>query len=725
MRKAHPEGDGLFAVIAKGADAWNCVDMWKIMDYNNINPKKNKKKRENVTMEELEKTSEQEAEQLIPAEEAEASEMIAEQPEQPEQFEQPAEPKKVCACRKKGLMAAAIAAAAILVVVLLACLLGGKGNGNYGMFVKDSEIFMVDKPGGSVMEITRQFIAGTDASPSDYRDIVPELAALMITVRQNGNRVFFPDKLGSSTASGLTMYYRDLDEPDKDPVKIDTEITDFHVSEDGKRVIYLKGRDKKLYVHDLERKTRIAEGVTNLTVSEDCKTVGYLTDEQNFYLWKDGKDAQKLAIDVEIAYYDTDRSDFYFLKEGTLYKQQIGVEERTVLGENVDHAVAVYDSGEAYYVRASKVERNMADYVEDDMLAEDNKITEPVAPDYPDSPSYPYSWNYPTTADYQKAKEDYQAAYKEYEDTCAKLKADYEAAQALYFQKEERDNLRASLKASTKEYTEYALYHHDGTQETMLTEAMTDIAGMTYSAEKAVVQYNVYNATEITKVKLSELKTATEVTKLIEEAMYSSSDVYVAVGPNGVLVGENEAKNFVIAPDCASLYYLDDVNALGEADLYRMSIDTKSQVAGVPELYDSEVSKAFGLKFMKDDSRILYAKCVDALGNTGDLYIAGQMLDYDMYLRVLECRDDQMVYFTDWDALSRRGTLQIKKIGAEDKRIIGEDIFDFAFTNDGDILYLNEYSTKYFAGVLHSYDISSGKSARVTYDVMALIDIAE
>lgn len=665
-------------------------------------------------MEELDKTSEQEAEQPVSQEAEQIPEAIPEQPE---------EPKKPCACKKKALMAAAIAVVAVL-VILLANLLGGNGSDNYGLFLKDKEILLVDKPGGTAKEITRQFIAENDLSASDYEEIVSEVAAVMVQVRQNGNRVFFPDKLGSSS-SGLTMYYRDLNGSDKDPVKIDSEITRFYVSEDGKRVVYLKGKDNKLYIHDLQQKTRLAEGVKDVTVSDDCKTIGYLTDEANFYFWKDGKEAQKLAIDVERAYYDTDRSDFYFLKEGVLYRQQIGVEERTSLAQEVDHVLAVYDSGEVYYVRENKVERNLTDYVEDDLLLEDKKITEPKTPVYPEKPSYPYSWNYTTDADYQKAKAEYDTALKEYEQTCEKLETEYKAAQEKYYQKLARDELRENLKAGKKEYTEYALYHHDGTQESVLTEAMTGLSSLTYSMEKAVVQYNVYNATEIKKVKLSELKAATEVSKLIEEAMYSSSDVYVAVGPNSVLVGENEAKNFIISPDCASLYYLDDVNEEGEADLYRMSIDTKEQQAGLPELFDSEVDKAQGLAFMKDDSRILYAKSVDAVKHTGDLYIAGQMLDYDMYLRDMAFRDDRVVYFTDWDSSAASGTLQIKQIGQEEKTVIGEEIHSFAFTNAGDILYLNEYSTKYSAGILHSYDISADKSARVTYDVTALIDIVE
>ena len=88
-------------------------------------------------------------------------------------------------------------------------------------------------------------------------------------------------------------------------------------------------------------------------------------------------------------------------------------------------------------------------------------------------------------------------------------------------------------------------------------------------------------------------------------------------------------------------------------------------------------------------------------------------------------QDDLIAYFTDWDTSAGSGTLQIKKIGQEDKTVIGEEIHSYTFTNEGDILYLNEYSLKYSAGVLHSYDISANKSERVTYDVTALIDIVE
>lgn len=660
-------------------------------------------------------------EEEIPETEMEVTETQAEEIAE----EAPVQKKRRKFLNGKVLAIVCCAALVLVAVFLMIGQFGGSGADNYGLFFKDKELFLTSVPGEAPYAVTRQFSMNDNLDNDEYVELAEVIGEALI-VRKNGSRIFFPDKIaGNNLSSGVTMYYRDLDGKNGDPVKIDSEIVEFHVSEDGKWVVYLKGYEGKLYVHDLKGKTRIATGVTEMTVSDDCSRIGYLTDEDNFYIWEKNGEPTKLAIDVESAYYDPARTDFFFIKEGALYRQQVGTEERVKIDEDVNYVAAVYDSGKVYYVKENVQERKLTDYVTDDLLESDKKMPEPEWPDYPSKPVYPYSWRYNTTMEYQEALSTYDARLEEYEKTVEKMEADYEEACLKYDEKLMRDVLREELKEGTKKYYEYSLYYYDGSQSILMTEAMTSKNSLRLSDQRAVAQYSVYSATEIPKVKLSDIERASEVSKMIEEALYSVSDVYVTVGSNAVRVGESGTKRFAIPEDGSCVYYLDELDEQNVGDLYRMTIDTELSTAGTPELYDTEVCGNFGLWFLNGESRIVYAKGMSGTRRVGDLYIAGQLLDYDVALDHFAIRDDMLVYFTDWNSIKEFGTLQIKKIGEENSTMIGEEIHDFTFSHENDILYLDDYSTKYCAGVLHFYDVEKAESGRITYDVTALVDLAE
>lgn len=614
---------------------------------------------------------------------------------------------------KKALMFGGIGIIALVVIILAVSLLSGGGSSDkYGLYLKAGEIFYTDYSENDALKITSRLSNGESVSDSMLSNSAFVLSSY-IAFSDNGSRIFFPDRI-TSGAPGITLYYRDIHKPDEDAVKIDSDVAMYAINGAGTKVAYIKGSDRILYLHDLTDKTKIASGVTSFSVADDLKKISYHTDENSYYLWYADKDTVKLANDISsIDHTSADLSVIYYTKDGSLYKQVEGSADKEKISSDVSRVLSIYDSGEIYYTKAESAEKNLLDYVEDDLAASDAVLTEPDYPDYPDYPDHPSWSNYDTEAEYAAAVEQFEAAYEAYETACEQAYADYEAACDAYYAKLDRDDLRADLRDATMERTEYTLCYFNGAEETIVTDALTDEWSVTCAQDKPVMTLQAYNQSDVQKVKLSEINATDEVRDLVHAALYSSSEQYVATGAMLSVLEQTDATYFNISSDGGTVYFLDDISDSGEGDLYKVTIaDGK---AGKPERYDSNVSDQF-ITLTADDEPIYY-KNVNHDDYKGDLFISGEEIDYDVYLWSPSYLEDAVLYYTDWNNEKSYGTLKMFQDGSKTK--IADDVHDFDITSDNDIRYLYDYSTNYFTGTLYLYN--HGEPKKIDDDVVALI----
>ena len=454
-------------------------------------------------------------------------------------------------------------------------------------------------------------------------------------------------------------------------------------------------------------------------VSEDFSKIGYQDDENNFYIWYADKEAVKVASNVSsMQYMSPDFSTIYYVKDGGLYKQVEGIEEAEKIASDVSRVISILNSGEVYYTKAESTEVTLMDYVEDDMASSDADVTKPESPDYPEAPDYPYwRWDYDSDEEYEAAKAQYEIDYEEYQTICDQMREEYNTAYAAYEAKHDRDILRENLQDQKTENTEYTLYYYNGSEETVITDALVDEWEVTYVRTKPVMVISVYNQSDIQKVKLSEISSYDEVSDLVDAALYSSSEKYVVVGSTMSILEQTDAKNIRLSSDGNVIYYLDDVSESGVGDIYKVTI-SDGQV-GKPEMYDSDVSNS-DVTITEDDS-LVYYKNVDNEAYKGDLFINGQEIDYDVALWNITFWDDAVLYYTDWNAEKSYGTLKMYKDGTNTK--IADDVSDVETTNNDDIVYLYDYSVKYYTGTLYLYN--SGKPKKIDDDVVAIIAISD
>lgn len=624
---------------------------------------------------------------------------------------------------RKFFMIGGAAAAALVLLVLVISLFAGHGSGNsYSLYLKDNEICYMDLSKNTSMEVTSRLV--NDSFFSDYLlansgDVLGSYVAFS----EDGKRIFFPDKLDTSNDE-ITLYFRDLKKPERESTKVDTDVSSYAINRAGDRVVYIKGSgsDGILYTHNLKEKDKIASDVISFHVADDCKKVSYLTSDKNYYLWTQGKGSQKLASEISsIEHVSEDLSVVYYIKDGALYKQAAGQEDKEKIASDVSQVVKIYDSGELYYTKADAVTQNLIDYVTDDMAAADAAMAEPEKPTYPDAPSSPSWWNYGTDEEYQAAKDKYNEEYAAYKAECERLNEEYKQAYELYRAKVSRDALRENLAEKTMDRTEYSLYFFDGKEASVVSKALVSEQSINTASKKPVVVLQTYNAANVPSVKLSEIESAYELSSLVDDALYSSSERHVAVGNATTVLEENAASNFAISANGDAIYFMDDISDEGSGDygdLYKVSI-SKGQV-GSPELYDESVYRR-SIRFVSDNS-ISYFKNMDDRQTKGDLFIDKTEIDYDVKLYDLTTQDDKIhYYYTDWNSEKSYGTLMMSKNGKKTK--IADDVHAFMLTDGGELIYLYDYSVNSFSGTLFRYN--SGKSEKIDEDVVTLLPLSD
>ncbi len=614
--------------------------------------------------------------------------------------------------------------AALTVIILLAVFLVKGNQRDHILFMKDDEIFFYDLSDDSPWQATRLLYDRTD-KPTN-QDIVERLAwinSASCEVSEDGKLLFFLDRLDESSV-GFPLYYRHVNKPDEDPVKISSEVRTYAVNRKATLVTYEKGEDHVLYQYSLKDGTieKIGSETTNWYVTPDGSRVCYLNAEGGLYMQYQNENKEKIDSDVtELSFVTEDAETVYYIKDNALYKKTHGVEKEKLVSEVIS-VLRVYESGEIYYLKEEISEQPYMDYLWDDLAEADAQLERPEEPAEPSFLDYEEQWQY------ELAYEQYTEAY-----------AAYEEALAAYQLKEVRDGYRELLREETMELELGQLYYFDGTETRVVTDSYLETEDM-IADETAVMVTYVFNQASYQKVKFSEI---TEIALKSENfdttfkvELYNAviTAIYAAVEPNvtvggdmtpielnhAILPTETRITWFYLNDAGTAIYYIDDMHDDGEhGELYQIRIREKA--VQNPELYDSDVYVE-ELYFAADD-RFVYFKDVDTQTLHGDLYINQKRVDYDVRLfsQIYVVEDDKMIYVTDWNAEKEYGTLKLYEDGKSKK--ISDDVFSYAISAKGEVLYLYDYSTTYFKGDLYLY--RKGKNQKVDMDVVALLPVYE
>lgn len=616
---------------------------------------------------------------------------------------------------KKTITVAAVAVAAVLVLVLLFSLIfGGNSQKGYAFYVKDGEMFVAEaKKKSDPWQLTERLAEDGDAddlASSGYQ------YGRFTTVTKDGKYVFFPDKI-SDGDSGFNLYYKEVNKPKSEAVKVDSDVRSYKISSSANLITYVKGDDKKLYQCKIGKDSaeKIASDVQTYSVSKDGKRICYFNSEESVYLIDGKKEKEKIASDItNIAYINDDLSVLYYIKDEALYKQVIG-KDKEKIASDIKFVINVYESGEVYYVKNADSDASLMDFVDDDMKAKDDAITEPKYPTYPDAPKYPSYADYGNYDAYSAAYDEYKKEYDKWQDQCDKMREEYSQARSAYYEKQTRDRLRENIKARSFEYTSYTLCYYNGNEEIVITDSAAGSMRLSYTtaSDKAVISYEAYSLDSFEKVKLSEITTASEVETAVKEVFNSSKERYIAIKETPTLIEqEKEIVSVRMNSEGTVVFYVDNTDDDDHGDLYCVTLKNK---VGTPEIYDTDVYS--GICYFTGENDITYFK--NYKESSGDMFINKNEVDADVYIYSIENYSDmgKTFYMTDWDSSKSYGTLRV--YNGKKAETVADEANDFYVLPDETVLYMTEFSTKYYKGELNVWN--NGKTRKIDDDVSCIV----
>lgn len=577
--------------------------------------------------------------------------------------------------------------ALVVVAIIIAFVIQSFGRNQIkltmSMYMKDKELFFTDlKQDGAPWQLTSRLVDTDEVSDKGLEESGYYLS-LYSCLSKDGKYIFFPDKVGNDY--GINLYFKEVNKPYADAVKIDSSVRLYAVNSAATLVTYLKGEESNLYQYRIgeDSKDKIAGDVRYFDVSDDGSQIVWVDYERNVYLKQAGREKEKIASEISnLEYVDPKFTTFYYTKDGSIYKQVVG-KDKVKIASDIYGVLRIYDSGEMYYTRETTDNASLMDYVADDMKAIDAAI------------EFPYRSQFATTDEYLNALEAYNA-------------------------KKNRDELRASLQETSLGTSSYALCYFNGADETVVADAFVDYqSNSAIATDAAVIAYEAYNQSGFSKVRLSEVDSIYALKDAVKSAMYASSDRYIAVkGTATVVEQEKKATRFQINAAGTIVYYFDDIpDGKSYGELYRITI--VNGVVYKPEVFDSDVSTSYS-GFIDNDH---YKYFKDYKNDVGELYINKQRIDYDVYVYdITYCSDlNEVFYYTDVNDERSSGTLKVNQNGKAVK--IADDVHDFSVVPDGRVLYLYDYSKKYYKGELREWNC--GETRKIDDDVVCIISIGK
>lgn len=562
-------------------------------------------------------------------------------------------------------------------------------------YLKDNELYFSKNDGKKQVKLEDD-IYDKWSDSNDYSGY----SYLKFELSEDGKKVFFLKEIDNSNYADL--YYIDA-QGKGDAVKVADDVETFRLI--GSSKVLYKDDKQSLYISDLKNKSRISKNVAYFIVDKSQKYVAWCDNDGNLYYQQLDlkKDKEKLDKGVHridgvsnglgtILYskYDDEKYELYVIKNR-------GDKEKIV--SNADDYFAYLD-GDKYCVYYTKDKGQLAytimDFIEDD-YPDDSTITEPDISAYTTYETQNGFWG-PTQREIVDDK---------YYDELDKYKA-----------KKTRDNLREFYSKRDLDIDEYAIYYlEEGSEEEKIESGYVEIIQDVPFKNEKVLLYGFVDLANIEKVKLSYIVENNDFENEFEKNSLEVLQVKMANGNDVATLefGEEWFGDISVHYDGNNLYvvYFEMNNDGEENDFGTLySVGTRGKELGVTEKIDTDVNEVTSV----DGDSVYYFKEWDSEDRKGDLYCNGTKIDSEVS-RGGYATDAGVVYYKDYDVDSSEGSLYLFNGGKPIK--IADEVHSYHVFSEKCIAILTDYSTKNHMGDLEIFDGKDKK--KIAGDVNAIV----
>ena len=595
--------------------------------------------------------------------------------------------------QKKKSKAGLIAAIIVVVVLALAAAAffvfkGFKKDDGFvqrSLYFKENAIYYLDPKTNESILITDNFFDDDDA------EIANVLIMNSIEFKQKGNKVFYSEKIDLETNS-FSLYYKQLNKPDEEPVKLAEDVTTYAVNEKGTLLVYLN-TDGDLYKHDMTERSKIISEAEELWVSEDCTKILYHVEDGGLYIQDIEGEKDKIDSDVtSVANVSDNLDSFCYFKEEDLYLKKADT-DKIKIDTEVENVILYGDNGGIYYTKANEQEGTgtLLDFVKysDSLQKKDEDLID----------------EYSNSKNYKKRNE---ALFRSWTKEVLE-KTEIESTSSLYYFNGETSNLLndsfVDYESAQSEADAVVIRSFDNVKikETTISD-FVDVMDSKYKYRKSVE-----NNKTVYKSDYQAAKYFKEYSDKVLKQFETDATYYFIKDGKAIEINTDDiSSTFRINKSGNTVYYIDkldkekNVGELREVKIKDGAIESNT-------LYDSDVSGSILNCF--SDTDLLYTK--DNNDSKFDLYLNKELIEYDVSHYSLANQGKEILYYTEYDDEKDIGTLSIYTNG--EKKKIADEVYTANVLENGDVLYLINYSKKNNKGDLYIY--TDEKSTRIDYDV--------
>lgn len=634
--------------------------------------------------------------------------------------------KKAALCSGVGVVVLGLLAALAFFVILP--MMQQEGIDPVSLYAKDGEIYYVNDSGEEVA-VTRQLFLD-DSIDSQLMTSDWWAVGYYLALSDDGARIFYPDQIAGD-ASNIPLYTRLVSEPADKAVLVDSDVAQYQITPDGKKVTYINGEDYALYQSDLANRTMIAEDVRSFIGSEDGQTVLYLDKNGAVFRWTAGGGILRVTDDAGLSKgFAQKKMAVYYVKDGTLYEYTVNSETPKQIATGVQDVVWITGDGQVYYTASADGGMTMMDFVEDD-IAQSGTVTMPEEPEEPKKPSRD---DYKDGKAYEKAMKQYEKDWDAYDKAMGRWEQDmsdyYDRQEAA----EEADSTRYELENTSAKDFIADLYYYDGNTTSLVAEkvAVNNWRG-TYSLMSSI--WNSYpdepmgfvtqwDPSAMEKIPLSDvIEESKEQSCSASWVMESKLRDAKNSGLLGIVVGNTctfsaeGVKSVTFARDGSVAYtFFYDEETSGEGfALYRTPIQN-----GKPGEQETIQTGAVPVAVLKDGRLVCGKYGIDGL--TLDIYMDGVKIDtidayYDAGEGIQGTNGESLAYFSTWDSETESGTLRVWENGGA--TTVASGVRSFQMREDGSVLYLYNFDETTGTGTLGLYQ--NGTMTVLNHDTNCLI----
>ncbi len=590
---------------------------------------------------------------------------------------------------------------------LFAAVGGRKAEKEYLIYIKDNELYMAKPNQYEPIQIDDKCYEDEDAMGSGYS------YNNQVSVSPDGKYLYYPTEYNMKEMyNPYNLYCKKIGSKKAEEEKIDSDVVFYQIIDDD-RLIYIKdSEDRKLYLYSQGNSEKIASDVANVSVSEDGKNVLWKSSdgEQRLYMQDLALKQDKVKLDSDVEWYQCsdDLNTIVYRKDDNLYLLN-DLDEKEKIASDImsSYVYGINDNLQIYYMKeGDDVALSSYDMIEDDFLAQDQKMTEPRIEDYQ---TKTYVNDFFGTREKTETDDAYYEAMEQYQ------------------QKLARDYIRERLSGEELNQNAVEIYYFDGKKrESTKVKESVMMNGYSLQTETTALMYLwEIDADKIEGIKLSSLMEMDEETiqrKMTEVLISSLPFIYLKDGE----VFEMPQIDW----DEIDLEEMEDMSVSADEASHSISIIFEySKYTDTQESYHAEVY-SFDYTDPEAELTLLTDEAAEGIGyisgefyyiNTdGDLYRNDTKVDSDVYsFSVVEQENGTLLYLTDIDEDKQEGTLKLYQNGKNKK--IADDVptNSYGFFDSDKVAFLSDYNFKKLRGDLKVYD---GKEAvNIDSDVKQIV----